>query len=202
MPVSRDSFAISAEVGVIAHSTLVANAFDVRHVLLVFAQRPITIDTIVPHSRGVGLGKRLVDRYKPMARMNELGALDALRAEVPVRTVEALVAHTIDELLTSIAHGAMAHVPAGVAKNARQWTKRRLTSRTFEDVTRMMAVPISEMAVHAQVVVLAGGASDKALLWENSDARVAGPCRLLGFKLDGLALLGESTGHFLFSFRL
>jgi len=98
VPVSWDGFAISTEVGVIAHSTFVANALNVRHILLVFAKRTITIDAIMPHSRSVGLGERLVDRYKPMARVNELGALDAFRAEIPIGTIEALVAHTIDEL--------------------------------------------------------------------------------------------------------
>jgi len=113
----------------------------------------------------------------------------------------------------------MAHVTAGVAKNARQRAERCLTSRTFEDMTGMMAVLIGEMTFHTQVVVLASDASDEILFWQNCksqlekssgisvmaltlDAGVAGPCGLLGLKLDGLALFGESTWHFLFSFRL
>jgi hypothetical protein len=40
-------FAVLAEVGIMAHSALVARTLDVREVLLVLAKRSIAIDTVV-----------------------------------------------------------------------------------------------------------------------------------------------------------
>jgi hypothetical protein len=59
----------------------------------------------------------------------------------------------------------------------------------------VVTVLVADMAVEAQVVVLARGACDKELLGENVDAAVAGASRLL--TVYRLLLVRESTGDFL-----
>ena len=98
VPVGGDGLAVGAEVRVVAHRTLVADTFNIRDILLVFAERTIAVDSVMPRGGGVWLGKWFVDGHKPMAGMDELGGLDTFRAEVPIGAVEALVAHAVDEL--------------------------------------------------------------------------------------------------------
>jgi hypothetical protein len=55
-----------------------------------------------------------------VTRVDDLGALRTLRAVIPVRAVQALVADTIDELVAAIADGRVASVPAWCAKGVSQ----------------------------------------------------------------------------------
>jgi hypothetical protein len=118
VPIGRDCLTVGTEVSVVANGALEAHSLDVGQIFLVFAERTITVDAIMAHSSVVGLGERLVDGNEPMAGMDELGILDALRAEIPVGAVEALVANAVDELLASIAHGRVTNMSAGVAEIA------------------------------------------------------------------------------------
>jgi hypothetical protein len=100
--VARVSLAVLAEVGVVTDGTLVADTFNVRQVLLVFAKRPVTVNTIVAVAAVHRLRQRLVDGNKAVAGMDELGVLHTLTAVIPIRAVQTLVADTVDELVTAI----------------------------------------------------------------------------------------------------
>ena len=121
-------------------------------------------------------------------------------------------------LLTSVAHGAMADVSASIAKNVGQASEGRLLRRALEDMTGMVAMLVADMAVQAEVIVIAGSASDEFLLRKyyqsqyqpmhalgqplTLDTGVAGPRRLFGLKDYRLALFGEGAGHFLLGVHL
>lgn len=61
-----------------------------------------------------------------MARMDDLGILQALRAVVPVWAVQALMTHTVDELVAAIANSIVACVSAWVAQSVAQGRQRCL----------------------------------------------------------------------------
>ena len=94
--------AVGTEVGVMAHGTLVSSTFDIRYAVLVLAERTVTVDTIVAVAAAHRLRKGLINGNESMPRVDELGALDTLGAEVPIGAVQALVAHTVDELLATV----------------------------------------------------------------------------------------------------
>ena len=108
--------AVLAEVCVVAYSALVASTLDVGKVLLVLAKGPIAVDAVVTATAGKRLGKGFIDRHEAVTRVDDLSALQALRAVVPVGAIQALVADTIDELVASITHCIVACVAARVAK--------------------------------------------------------------------------------------
>lgn len=58
-----------------------------------------------------------------MVGVDEFGTLDASRAEIPVRTVEAFVTNSVDELLATITDSSVADVPAFTAKEVRKSSK-------------------------------------------------------------------------------
>lgn len=99
------SLAVLAKVGVVADSALVAGAFNVRQVLFVLAERTVAVDAVVAITAVERLSKRLIDRDEAVARMNELGILDAVGAIIPVWAVQALVTNTVDKLVAAIADG-------------------------------------------------------------------------------------------------
>ena len=103
--VARVSLAILAEVGVMANSALVANALNIRQVLLVGAERPIAIDAVVAVTSVERLGQGFVNWNKAVAGVDELGVLDAVGTIVPVGAVQAFMADAIDELVTAVAYG-------------------------------------------------------------------------------------------------
>ena len=112
VPIARMGLAVLAEVGVVADSALVSDALNVRQVLLVLAQRSIAVDAVVAVAGVERLGQRLVDGHEAMTGVDELGVLDALRAEVPVGAVQALVADAVDELVAAIADSRVADIAA------------------------------------------------------------------------------------------
>lgn len=97
--VRGDCLAVGTEIRVMADCALVPNTLDVRLALLVLAERSIAVDAIVADDRGAGFWQGFVDGNEAMLRVDELGALDASGAVVPVRAVEALVADAVDELV-------------------------------------------------------------------------------------------------------
>jgi len=134
--------------------------------------------------------------------MNVLGALDAFRAEVPIRTVETLMANAIDELLTSITDSMMANIPASIAKDIRQCRQVSFRSGTLESMAWVVAVLCTDVAFHTEIVIVTGSTGDKLFLGEDLDAGVAGTSRLLSFKDAGFRVCGKGTGYFLFCLGL
>jgi hypothetical protein len=199
VPVCRNCLTIGTEVGVVANSTLEAHTLDVGQIFLVFAERAITVNAVMSHGSVVGLRKRLVDGNEPVAGMDELGVLDALRAEIPVWAVETLVTNTVDEFLASITHGRVANMPAGVAEITGQDVKGRVAGRCLEDMARMMTMFVGCMAIHAQIIVVAVSAGDEFFLRKDLDTAIASPGWFFGLNIDQFALLGESARHLLFN---
>ena len=146
------------------YSTLVASTFNVRWVLLLFAKRSITVDSIVTNSARNRLGEGFVNRHEAVARVNIFRTFDAFRAEVPVRAIQALMAYSVDELLATITDGGVAHIPASVAKEVCQCRKSCVRGRSLESVARVVTMLVANVAFHAEIVVVTGSAGNKFLL--------------------------------------
>lgn len=92
---------VGTEIEVVTDGTLVANAPNVRGVVLLFsAKRSVTAD---PHVNDVAVqrsnaSKLLVDRDESVVRVNELGIRNAVATKVPVGAVQAFMTDTIDFL--------------------------------------------------------------------------------------------------------
>ena len=95
MLVAGDSFAVGAEICVVADSTFVANASNVGLVLFVLAKRAVTEDAVMPDVGRSRVGQWLVNWYESMRRMKRIRVFDACGAVVKVRAVQALVADAI-----------------------------------------------------------------------------------------------------------
>jgi hypothetical protein len=99
-----------------------------------------------------------------MSWVDNLGALDALGAVIPVWAVQALVAHTVDELIAAIADSRVAYIATGIAKELGNGWKSSVFDSGLEGVSGMMTVLVLDMAFHAEIVVIAGHASNELLL--------------------------------------
>ena len=113
---SRQSFAVLAEVGVVADNTLVSHTLNVRLVRHAFAKRTIAIDAVVGDGRGRTTLELLIDGGEAVTRMSVTSVLVAFAAIVKIRAVEALVAHTVDHLVTTITDGSVSEVAASGQK--------------------------------------------------------------------------------------
>jgi hypothetical protein len=89
------------------------------------------------------------------------------------------VADTIDELVAAIANSRVADISPGVAEEVGQCRENGIRGGSCEGVAGMVAVLVANVAVHAQIVVLAGEAGHKLLLREALDTAVASACRLI-----------------------
>lgn len=111
MLVLRTGLAISTEIKIIAHSTLVADATDVgRESLGARAKGTITADARMDDLRSQAaerLSKGLIDRHETMLGVGFAAILMACRAIIPVRAIKALVADTSNVLITAITDGLM-----------------------------------------------------------------------------------------------
>lgn len=109
--------AAGTEIGVIADSALVAVAADVQR--LRGTQRSITVNAVVEcgiRNRACVVDNRLVDRDESVAWVDELRIWNAGLAVVPVWAVKALVANTIDVLVTAIADSLVRNIASRVEK--------------------------------------------------------------------------------------
>jgi hypothetical protein len=185
------SFTVLAEVGVVADGTLEADAFNVRQIFLVLAQWTVAIDTVVTVTIAKWLRQWLIDRHKAMARVDELCVLYAIGAVVPVWAIQALVAHTVDELVAAITYGRVAHIPARVAEEVSESGHDSLCGGSLEGVARMVTMLIIDMALHAQIVVITIDAGNEFLLWKDPDTAVASAGWILDVHngQDGLFLI-------------
>tara|TARA_R110002003_G_scaffold1005_3_gene21980 strand:- start:17553 stop:18035 length:483 start_codon:yes stop_codon:yes gene_type:complete len=155
---------ILTKVGVMADSTLVANTLNIRQVLLVFAKRTVAVDAVMTVDCAEWLGQRLINGHKSVARMDVLRTLDTVGAVVPVWAVQALVTDTVYELVTTIADSRVAHVPSSIAEKVGQSGQSGVGCGCLESVARVVAVLVANVAVHAQVVIVAGQAGDELIL--------------------------------------
>jgi hypothetical protein len=167
MSIGGMGLAVCAEISVIADRALKADALDVRLLLLVLAEGTIAVDANVAVAAGNRLSQWLIDGDEAMSRMYVLGALDALGTEVPVRAVQTLVADTVDELLTSIADSGVSYITTSIAEKVGQSRHACVGSGGLESMTGVMTVLVVNMALQAQVVVLARCASNKLCLTQN-----------------------------------
>jgi len=177
--------AATTEVGVMADSALVAITSDVSlHTTAIGgAKRSITEDTGVTGLRGVlttqgvEVTDRLVEWDKSVAGVNEAGVCNASRAVVPIWAVEALVADTIDVLVTTIADGIMGGVAARSKESLSQQAMVGFFGNEAEGMLRVMAVFHLYMALDAKVVIITSSASDKVILSQLRNAGIAGTGR-------------------------
>lgn len=99
MPIGRDGLAIGTEIGIVTHSALVAITNDVGLITLTLAKRTITEDAVVLLAAAERRCNDLINRNEPVTWVGMASTLDASSAIVPIRTVHAFVANTIDMLL-------------------------------------------------------------------------------------------------------
>lgn len=131
-----------------------------------------------------------------MACVRKFGILDTIGAIVPIWAVQALVANTIDELVAAITDSGVANVSARVAKEVSQGRESCLSGGGLEYVTGVVAVPVANMAMQAEIVVLTADASDELVLRQHLHTAVTGAGWLLLICSRWL-LLGESTRNLL-----
>lgn len=184
------TLAAGAEIGIVADGTFEAIASDVALTPIIVAKRSIAIDAVVTRfamkdtSETGKVTQSLINRHKSMLRMNGICVWETCRTEIPIRAVQALVADSIDVLVTSVTNGVVAHISA--RRQQRLGDRREMSAINggHEWVSRIMAVKIIHMAGHAHVVIGALNTRDEMLLSEFCEARVASACiELIFFRL-------------------
>ncbi len=165
--VGRASFAVGAEVGVIAHGALVTVTHDVGDEGALGsrgAQRTVAADAVVDGSADVaglhvgGILQVLVDGHEAVVGVDESRIGDAVGAVVPVRAVQALVADANDSVIAAIADGAVLFGTSGSQPPGDGDVDLRAFHNGGETVLGVVAVLVLGEAVLAEVKVLASGA--------------------------------------------
>jgi hypothetical protein len=178
--VSWASLAVLAEVRVVAHGALVANAANEIN-RRAFAERAITLDTDMhrPRSGSNIDGHRwfdvLVDRGEPVAGMDKVRVDVAVIAVVPVRTIQALVTHAVDALVAAVTIGIMGLATTGCKALSDLLGEDGAFGSRNEGMLGMVAMLIALEAHLAKIKVLAVGAVDKLRVLQLAEATVAGP---------------------------
>jgi hypothetical protein len=180
--VSWESLATGTEVAVITDSTLVANAADVALSSLVLAQRTVAEDAIVDFMLTRGLTNSIINLDEPVTRVVLRCCSNALRAEIPVGTSQALVADANNTLVTAVTDSGVAELTTREAARSDQIFQGEVTVRAkLEGMTRVVTVLISEETTKAQVIVLAVIAADEIAAISFTTAAIA---HWLLFSLD------------------
>ena len=190
--VARQSLARRAEVRVVAHSALVADACDVGLIDLVPAEGAIAVDACVASEHWLRLRDGVVDGREAVTSMLERSLGNARAAVVEVWAVQALVTDAEDCLVAAIADGVVANVATRGKGSLGGHAEDSTLGGGLETVRGMVAVFVGGVARDAQVEVIASRASDKLVLWQHVHAVVAsasGHARFLGQSL-GLLLKG------------
>lgn len=99
MAVALDGFTIGAEIRIMADGAFVTKPCDIRLMIFVAAEGTVTVDAEMLRAIRQGHWQGFVDRRESMAAVNDWGALEALRAVIEIRAIEALVTYAIDGLL-------------------------------------------------------------------------------------------------------
>jgi hypothetical protein len=108
-----------------------------------------------------------------MTGVDEVSVGNARCAEVPVGAVEALVTNTINVLVTSITDSIVANVTARSEQSLRDEIKLGLLNSRLESMLGVVAMLHANMARNAKIIVGARSASDKVLLRQFLNARIA-----------------------------
>lgn len=174
MSVSGAGLASLAEVGVVANSALVAVANNVSVAVgPVIAKWAIAANAEVYRTRleaevgiTVCLLQRLVDGHEAVARMDDRGIQNTLRAVVPVRAVQALVTNTTDGVIAAIAQGIVDDSPARGQETSHLGLQPGAFNGGNKGMAGVMTVAVLGEARTAEVIVLASSAVDKGHLRE------------------------------------
>ena len=138
-----------------AHGALIAHTCDVGLVCLVAAQWTIAVDAEVADDWCLSIRNRSVDGCKAVTRVDDASSLDAVAAVIPIWAVQALMAHTIDLLVTPIADSIVAYITARGEQGLGGEGQDGLLGRWLEAVGRMMAMLVTSVASDAQIKVIA-----------------------------------------------
>lgn len=169
----RQSFAILAEVCIVADDTLVSHTLDVRLVRLALAKRAIAIDAVVGDRRGRTTLELLINGGEAVTRMSVTSILEALAAVVEVRAVEALVAHTMNHLVTTITDSSVSEVAASWQKGLLGKRESSTIDCGLKVVTGVVTMGVDGVAVQAEVVVITLNTCDKVAVWKRHNTGIA-----------------------------
>lgn len=163
--------AAGTEIGVMADGTLVSVTNNVCRVSAVqVAERSVTADAVMTRllaesTRRCGdISNWLIDGHKSVARVNEVSIDDAAAAVVPVRAVKALVADTVDILVTAITDCVVASIAAGCKKLLSNFVKLHVLLGTLECMLGVVTMLVLDEARDAQIEIIAHSASDEFLI--------------------------------------
>ena len=114
MGIGRAGFAVGTEINIVTDGTFIPDTGDISRAAALSrrAQRTVAADTDMCGTRrsDADVGKWFVDGNETVVRVNETSMLLARRTVVPVGAVEALVTHTADVLVTTIAYSVMDNI--------------------------------------------------------------------------------------------
>jgi hypothetical protein len=151
--VGRTGFTIGAEISVMTNRALESLANNIlRTALPRSAQRAITGDAEMSSTRGGAEGsvsQGFVNGDEAMARVNEASVSNAVRAIVPVRTVETLVTNTSDVFVAAIADSIVQNITSR-CQSRRDWgIKYGAFYSSSKAVLGMMTMLVSGKAAFA-----------------------------------------------------
>lgn len=158
--------ATGTEISVVTDSALIAVAADVQR--LRRTQRPITVDTVVERSvrnATCVVDNRLVDGHEAVAWVDELRVGNAGLAVVPVWAVEALVANTVDVLVTAITDSLVRNIASRVEKCLGEGLQFGVCRRWCKRMLWVVAMLNLVVAWDAEIKVITVHASDETVLW-------------------------------------
>lgn len=158
------SFAVGAEVKVIADSALVTNSTNVGRVGIVTgAQGTVTADTNVNRRRAspANVGESFISRHETVAWVSEVAVLVAIRAVVPVRAVQTLVTDTCNVLVAAIAESVMDLVTARAHLDSNVVGHLGSLDSSDETMHGVVTMSVLGKARLAEVKILTSGAVKK-----------------------------------------
>ena len=170
MGIGRQSFAVGAEIGVMADGTLVAVASNVRPTIN--TKRTIAIDADMSLGGMEWSSNSLVDRNEAMAGMVLTSSLDASGTVIPIGAAHALIANTVDVLqsnqyadrkssifiaylITSITRCHVAHVTSGAKELSGKCIECLLFRYWCKSMAGVMSMFQANVARNAKIVIFA-----------------------------------------------
>jgi hypothetical protein len=147
------SFTAGTEIGIVAHGTLVSITLDISlNNIARVAKRSVAIDAVVTGLACVGsrhrsgVIERFVNWHESVTRMNETCVGNAGSAEVPIWAIKALVADTIDILVTTVANSVVTNVAAWSEKSFGNQIKVRILDSRLKCMIGVVAMLHSNVA--------------------------------------------------------
>jgi hypothetical protein len=170
---SGQSLTVLAKVCVMADDALVSHTLNVRLLRVSLAKRTIAVDAMVRDRRGRTTLELLIDGGEAVTRMSVTSILVALAAVVKVRAVEALVTHTVNHVVTTIADGSVSEVAASGKKSLLGEGEGSVIGGRLEVMSRVMAVRVEHVAVQAKIIVITLDASNKVAVGKGHNTSIA-----------------------------